>query len=361
MPKSSSRRPHGFTLVELLVVIAIIGVLVALLLPAVQAAREAARRAQCANNLKQIGLSVQNFVGALKVLPTGGSIYDPDIAPYVQGGRPVGPEKQGLGWGYQLLPYLEQGALQGVTTLGDLQSTSVPGYNCPSRRTVAKTQDPLSPLLNVALSDYGGVMPCGFADATLNVRYYPVGVNGTTDSAANRRTRFFGGTTSADYIFRVPSNRVQMGAVVRTPTNVSGQPRTGYTFAKVDGVTGTLDLKRIEDGTSNTMLVGEKFVRADAYEGGTGSDDRGWSDGWDPDTMRSTCFTPMPDAPTAANADNNLFLNGDVLNFGSAHPGGFNVVFVDGSVHTLNYNIDPLAFDNLGDRRDGEVVDLSAM
>jgi prepilin-type N-terminal cleavage/methylation domain-containing protein len=350
----------AFTLVELLVVIAIIGVLVALLLPAVQAAREAARRSQCTNNLKQIGLSVQNFISAQTVLPTGGSIYDPDIAPYIKGGRPVGPDKQGLGWGYQLLPYLEQGPLQGITTQGDLQSTVVSGYNCPSRRTVAKTQDPLSPLLNVALSDYAGAMPCGYADYTEAVRYYPVGVNGTVDSAGIRRERLFGGSSSADYIFKVPKNEVQMGAIVRTPTNISGSA-PNYVFTPAENVTGLIEMQRIEDGTSNTMLVGEKFVRADAYEGGTGSDDRGWSDGWDPDTMRSTCFPPMSDALTSANSNNSLFRDGDVLTFGSAHSAGFNSVFCDGSVHMIKYEIDPIVFDNLGDRRDGEAIDSSAL
>ena len=360
MLRNAKPLARAFTLVELLVVIAIIGVLVALLLPAVQAAREAARRSQCVNNLKQVGLSIQNFVGALRVFPTGGTVYDPEIAPYIKGGRPVGPDKQGLGWAYQILPYLEQGPLHGITTQGDLQSTPVSGYNCPSRRTAAKAQDPLSPVLTVALSDYGGVVPSGYTDATMTTRNYPVGVNGTTDTAALRRERLFGGTVPLSYIFQVPRDRVQMGAIVRGPTNVTGA-RGVYTFTPVEGVTGLIGMERIEDGTSNTMLVGEKFVRADAYEGGTGSDDRGWSDGWDPDTMRSTSFPPMSDALTAANANNNMFYNGDVLTFGSAHPAGFNAVFVDGSVHMIKYEIDPLVFDNLGDRRDGEVIDFSAL
>jgi prepilin-type N-terminal cleavage/methylation domain-containing protein len=116
MTHRALRIRRAFTLVELLVVIAIIGVLVALLLPAVQAAREAARRAQCMNHLKQMGLAMENHVSALGVYPT----------------------KQGLGWAYQLLPFLEQNAIKGVGTQPQLQQATVPGYFCPSRRSAEK-------------------------------------------------------------------------------------------------------------------------------------------------------------------------------------------------------------------------------
>src|SRR5262245_28314263 len=97
----------GFTLVELLVLIAIIGILVALLLPAIQAAREAARRTQCKSQLKNMGLAVLNHVDNFKVFPTGGSGIGVDIALYSAGGKPFGPDKQGLNWTYQILPFLE--------------------------------------------------------------------------------------------------------------------------------------------------------------------------------------------------------------------------------------------------------------
>src|SRR5262245_53168416 len=95
---------RGFTLVELLVVIAIIGILVALLLPAIQAAREAARRTQCVNQLRQMILAIENHVSAHEIYPTGGIEPWPLIEDYSQGGKPFGAKKQGLSWAFQILP-----------------------------------------------------------------------------------------------------------------------------------------------------------------------------------------------------------------------------------------------------------------
>ncbi|WP_428304711.1 DUF1559 domain-containing protein [Lacipirellula sp.] len=351
----------AFTLVELLVVIAIIGVLVALLLPAVQAAREAARRAECTNKLKQIGLSVQNFVSAKNYLPTGGGGWNPKIEDYSASGRPMGSEKQGLGWGFQILPYLEQGSVQNITTTADLKATVMPGYVCPSRGRAPKAQDVLvSPLLVFALADYVGATPCGYSDHTQTTRYYPLGTGASppADSDDFRKIRFFGGTDSPKFIRVVPDNRIFLGAISRTPIRRNEQ--TGV-FEVPSNSFGLVEMKHIEDGTSNTMLIGEKFIRPDLYEASSSSDDRGWTDGWDPDTMRSTCFPPKQDS-LSGNENNNLWgANVNVVNFGSAHAAGFNSVFVDGSVHLINYSVDPIVFDNLGDRRDGEAIDTSAL
>ena len=154
----------AFTLVELLVVIAIIGVLVALLLPAVQAAREAARRTDCQNRLKQIGLSMQNHVNAIATFPTGGDLPNPNIVNYLSapapGGRPYGASRQGLGWGYQLLPYLEQGSIQGIKTQAQLQNTEVSMYFCPSRRGPTRGASSSGIGVPTILSDYAGATPC---------------------------------------------------------------------------------------------------------------------------------------------------------------------------------------------------------
>ena len=109
--------------------------------PAIQAAREAARRSDCQNKLKQMGLAVQNHVNALGVFPTGGAGPNPNIANFVTAGRPNHPNKQGLGWAYQILAYLEQGAVLNVVTQAQIQSTVTPLYNCPSRRSPSATRD----------------------------------------------------------------------------------------------------------------------------------------------------------------------------------------------------------------------------
>src|SRR5438105_3603462 len=131
MAANQARQKRAFTLVELLVVIAIIGILIALLLPAIQAAREAARRTQCKNNLKNIGLAIHNMYNTYKFFPTGGTEPNPQLENYLRDsatqpntflrvGPANGPLEQGLGWMYQLLPFLEEGAVTNLVRTSDV-------------------------------------------------------------------------------------------------------------------------------------------------------------------------------------------------------------------------------------------------
>ncbi|MCI0334827.1 MAG: DUF1559 domain-containing protein [Planctomycetes bacterium] len=363
---------HGFTLVELLVVIAIIGILVALLLPAIQAAREAARRTDCRNRLKQIGLGIQNHASTHRVFPTGGAVIYPRIEDYVANGKPLGPDKQGLGWCYQILPYLEEGALRGLITQDQLQAATIPLYLCPSRRTVSEAQTTANAEGKlVFLIDYAAAQPCTV--------HCPASSVGCPDPVPRYNPRDAVPLTPASYEVNWPSiwggknmndkqqgnQQVYDGVIVRSPWRRDPASTAGNPFGRfLTGVPRPTSFAKITDGTSKTFLLGEKYVRSDMYEGGGYSDDHGWSEGWDPDAIRSTCFQPLRDG------DGFQFLSlgpadpfghdKDIPYFGSAHSGGFNCIFADGSIQTLNYDIDVVLFNALATRAGGEVIDAAA-
>jgi type II secretory pathway pseudopilin PulG len=352
-------------LVELLVVIAIIGILVALLLPAIQAAREAARRTQCKNNLKNIGLACHNHLSSLGVFPTGGAVYEPKIENYVEGGRPLGPDRQGLGWGYQLLPYLEEGALHGLITTEQLQDTPVTLYNCPSRRLATRSIGGEG--VSTVLTDYAAVQPCTHYAAPNDTTFFdpadsvPLSAGGyNTNGAA-----FWGGSLA--WWDGPHDNGVYDGVIVRTPWLLEYyderfEKPVGHFVMNVPSPT---KIAKITDGTSKTFMIGEKMVRSDLYAGSTDSaqqfsDNRGWTDGWDSDVMRSTCFLPYQDSEPIAYANPGMFSGtGHNYYFGSAHTAGFHMAFADGSVRTVQYTIDVTVFNALGTRAGGEQDDTS--
>jgi type II secretory pathway pseudopilin PulG len=285
-------------LVELLVVIAIIGILVALLLPAIQQAREAARRTQCANHLKQFGIGFQNHHDTYRHFPHGGNhwSYAPDFG---QGLNPEVGATQRAGWGFQVLPFIEQeqvwrgnGGLDKAECQRQAIGAAIPNFFCPSRRAPE------------AISAAAWYDPPGTY------------VHGMTDYAA--------------------SNANNTGVVVQINNNgtwASGAPITTAS---------------IIDGTSNTLAVGEKRMNIKALGTIQTDDNEGYTSGFDHDVMRytDTAHDPRPDTTS----------NFGEYRFGSSHPGGFMTVFADGAVHFISYDIDGQNFARMGQRNDGDPV-----
>jgi prepilin-type N-terminal cleavage/methylation domain-containing protein/prepilin-type processing-associated H-X9-DG protein len=314
---------RGFTLVELLAVIAIIGVLVALLLPAIQAAREAARRTQCQNHLKQLGLAILNHVSAKGEYPTGGS------EPWHDEGDATSLYSKGYGWMVQILPYVENEALRNISKgygAGDrardlqVRKTPVSMYFCPSRRTNTVR------IVGASAEDCGqGCALNDYASATPSNRLPP--------TVMTHEPWFWQGVTHG----KVLPGRDYQGVIVRT---IASDPCKD---------------KDITDGLSNTMAVGEKRVYITRYELGDWHDDIGWTDGWDPDIVRYTGYLPGPDVNEGQPVG-----SGDIgFHFGSAHTSGFYAVFADGHVQNINYDIDIKNFNALGHRSDDLTVTLN--
>jgi prepilin-type N-terminal cleavage/methylation domain-containing protein len=333
----------GFTLVELLVVIAIIGILVALLLPAIQAAREAARRTQCINQLKQMALAALNHESSQGELPSGGWgafwTGDPD--------RGFGATQPG-GWPFSLLYFIEQGSVQAIgkglpeaqkrAALMQQKTTPIPMFHCPSRGAPALGYAPEASLNSdqpadnlVARTDYGangGNLLPGRGGANLNT--------GPPYSCIVKYPNCPGLVTQ-DEAFR------GNGAIV---------PRFG------------VSLRQITDGTSNTMIFAERWVHISLHAPDHGQfvpyDNNSMFQGYDWDTIRwasgfadgsgTMLGTPWPDSQGNPGL---RVLPSESFRFGSSHPGGLNAANVDGSVKNLSFDIDPLTWGELGGRDDG--------
>jgi prepilin-type N-terminal cleavage/methylation domain-containing protein/prepilin-type processing-associated H-X9-DG protein len=290
----------AFTLIELLVVIAIIAILIGLLLPAVQKVREAASRMRCSNHLKQISLAIHNYHDAKGFLPTGGQHWQD--GPVLVGGALTDPPRQGLGWAAQILPFIEQDGIARLTNWNQQRSSVVSIYFCPSRR---------SPV----------VVDAGHGVRSM-IDY--VGVTGP------------GGEWNGSG----PYN----GLIVR---NYGGTWTTAALPATAPRV-GPIRMAAATDGLSTTWMMGEKRLNSTRYQSGDWHDDQGFSAGWDPDIVRLTNYPWGQDAPTGVNGNE----------FGSAHPGGMNAAMGDGSVRTIRYGTTNAVLNQLGDRRDGSVVNL---
>ena len=377
MAAKQARVGRGFTLVELLVVIAIIGILVALLLPAIQAAREAARRTQCKNNLKNIALAVHNLYSTYKYFPTGGTKNDPFIEAYLRDSASVpnpiarkgpanGPLEQGLGWMFQILPFLEESAVQGIAQQTDLQTHPIPLYNCPSRRGVTFT-----PNGGASLVDYAAVT-AGPARSEIgsNFDLYLNDAAPAYTNFSSKQGDYFWGCTDcpkSDGRGIDPNSTGSVGAAMKSGKKIkfrgiiqrgdwmpASPAQAGY---HVGFMTKMTDAK-ITDGTSKTLMIAEKWVHYSQVDGAGGTlaaDNRGWAEGWDFDVLRSTLIRPLSDGEGQPQAPNSPDLPNN-YHFGAAHSGGFNGAFGDGSVTFITYDINLETFNRLGNRLDGEVL-----
>lgn len=295
--------------------------LVGLLLPAVQQAREAARIMQCNNHLRQMGIAAMNLESSQRTFPSGGW-----SAPW------VGDPDQGLGknqpgsWLYSLLPFVEQQALwalgqDGVEETNDFQKSSAATraqtpiglFYCPSRRPA--------------------------------ILYSSKGLSANNMSSIDSCAKHDYAANAGDCYQQIyPSNIVE-GKKMDTK-GVTYE--TGVVFIK-SGCT----LGEIRDGTTNTYLFGEKFINADHYTDSKaeGDDNSAWHGG-DNDKLRRTqydasgSYAPRQDQPGA-----NL-----AIHFGSVHSGSFGMAMCDASVQRISYRIDPLVHSYLGTKADGHVA-----
>ncbi len=328
-----ARRPlcarRGFTLIELLVVIAIIAVLIALLLPAVQQAREAARRTQCKNNLKQIGLALHNYHDVYTTFPIGTSFSRGFVDPSF-----------GVSWWVGLLPFFEQGSLANqITTEGTHTGTLASSNGGTNTGYVvnAPLVDGLAiSIMLCASSPVPAVRSSGY-DHTITCPQY-TGISG----AAGGGEGF---------------------------VNVAGREWTGYQsgLVSVGGMLVPLRAIRIgevTDGTSNTIMVGEQ---SDFGKDAMGTpviinNHQGFMCGINEERLpiagRTFNVTTIRYALNSANTSLVGVRNNDGVNNGlfSPHVGGVQVLLADGSVRFLGENADLLAVKRLATRDDGAVI-----
>lgn len=328
---SAAKKTRGFTLVELLVVIAIIGVLVALLLPAVQAAREAARRSQCLNNLRQLGIAILLHENAKKAFPEGVHAWE------TNGGGGHGPAS--FGWGGLSLPYIEQSNLGqqfqaisnypnynwqtatgpgGTPHAGELSKTPLSVFMCPS-----DVMAPINVYYNAGKDPYAKSNYVGIA-----------GAYGAEDAKGTNPMRWINLTDLEDTAYFNDNHRRIMGGTL------------GVFLANAK-----TEMRQISDGTSNTIMVGERNGLAE-LEPASGPPAAYWTGAIRARWVNSTLSNVRNDASFLLNGTNRFGTS-------SMHQGGGQFTKADGSALFISEDIDGEVYQALGTRAGEETVSAS--
>lgn len=315
------KRRLGFTLIELLVVIAIIAILIALLLPAVQQAREAARRTQCKNNLKQIGLALHNYHDVYRTFPPG--YIARGVSQTAMAAMESGP---GFAWSLMILPQFDQAPLYesldlhanavDSANLAVVQSAALPMFRCPSDTGPEQFEVTANgTAIQLPASNYPGVLGYG------NLSVSPGSASGVFFRNSSVRIRdITDGTTNTFLVGERRSEHDFIDALTPVASNSTW-------YAAIPGATRPAGM----------MMPAMQEAQTSLILGHVGQD---------------ALTTPMvmPAMQHTPNSTNHI------ANFSSRHTGGAQFLLCDGSVHFLSENADYSIFRNMGEKNDGNVV-----
>lgn len=397
------QRRSGFTLIELLIGISIFTILGAIMLPAIQSARESARLTSCRNNISQLSKGMIQHETYYGYFPSGG--WSPQ---WLGVASRSGDSSQPGGWSFGVLPYIEEVSLRNTVAnvpaggeaaaYAKLVSTSLPTFACPSRRgsrslplSSTSFQGGTVTLSKATRSDYavnsgsGGSAAAGFQGLCPRLSAYASAITAATKSSGSKKVTIChappgnptkGNTLNisvsglnghknhdGDMLGACDSCDEPVDAILSSPasftegdswrkmsladklTNLSDM---GIPDVIQDGIAGRmtrLQAASVYDGLSNTYLIGEKYVAADTYFSGTDQGDSGaMMAGYSSDTSRWGIVQPARDARGVSNP----------RAFGSGHHGGWNVAYADGMVRTVSFDIDATLHTQLSGRNDGK-------